>query len=199
MAHVGLRFSRSVWLGDSPYLLTLGHNNNQEREWMLWDSRNMTSNTKRERIDSSTGPLVPIFDADLNILTLAGKGDSLIRLYEFCTSNSEMLSPLSCTNVGDPVRGLAMLPKTSCDRMACEIIRLLKLTDGAVQPVSVLVPRKEKLKYHADLYPPTFSDAPSSQTAAEWISGASNEVRYDIAAIVRHTCMYHLVAAGGIL
>lgn len=44
--------------------------------------------------------------------------------------------------------------------MSCEITRLLKLCDGGVQPVSVVIPRRDKNKFHEELFPP----APGIQT-----------------------------------
>lgn len=177
--HVGLRFSRSVWLGDSPYLLTVGHNNGQEREYMLWDSRNMSGGcVRRERIDTGYGPMVPLYDADLNSLILMGKGDTSLRMYEveFGASKDNLtVHPISNNTVAqgssDATRGACLLPKQLNDLMACEVMRVLKLTDNAIQPVSITVPRKERYKFHEDLFPPSVSGAEPAMTAAEWVAG----------------------------
>lgn len=178
-SHVGLRFSRTVWLGDSPYLLSCGHNNNQERELMLWDSRRMEAgHVKRERVDASYGPLLPLFDADLNALVLMGKGDSSLRFYEFDAltgaDGAVTAHALSNNTVGagaDVTKGACLLPKQANDLMACEVLRVLKLTENAIQPVSITVPRKEKLKFHEDLYPPTICETAPSTTVAEYLAG----------------------------
>ena len=179
-AHVGLRFSRTVWLGNSPYLLTVGHNNAQEREFMLWDARKMGGGAvKRERVDSSYGPLIPLYDPDHNLLLLLGKGDASLRMYEVDTASAEGVTavPLSNNNISagssDVIKGGCLLPKQANDLMGCEVLRLLKLTDNTVQPVSITVPRREKLKFQEDLFPPTYSQAPASQTAAEWLAGGN--------------------------
>lgn len=39
-------------------------------------------------------------------------------------------------------RGLAAVPRLALDVMACEVLRVLQLTDTALVPVSYLVPRK---------------------------------------------------------
>lgn len=187
-AHVGLRFCRSIWLGDSPYLLSCGHNNAQEREYMIWDSRNMSAgHVKRERVDSSYGPLIPLYDADLNSLVLMGKGDSSLRMYEMDfgsgagAASTDNVTPYAISNntVGagssDVTKGACLLPKQVNDLMSCEVMRILKLTDNAVQPVSITVPRKEKFKFHEDLYPPTYSEAPHAIVAAEWLTGQNRE------------------------
>ena len=193
-AHVGLRFSRTVWLGDSQYVLSCGHNNAQEREFMVWDARNLSGGpVKRERVDSSYGPLIPIFDADHNTLVLMGKGDSSLRIYDvdFITTGANssatgtgnattgvVTSPISNNSVSsgsvDVIKGACLLPKQCNDMMSCEVMRILKLTDGAVQPVSITVPRKEKLKFHEDLYPPTVCEASAALTSAEWLAGGNS-------------------------
>lgn len=177
--HVGLRFSRSIWLGDSPFLLTCGHNNAQEREVMVWDSRNMTGGcVKRERVDSGYGPLVPLYDADLNSLILMGKGDTSLRLYEaeFSGSmDSVTVHAVSNNTVAmgsaDATRGACLLPKQLNDMMSCEVMRVLKLTDNCIQAVSITVPRKEKYKFHEDLFPHSVSGAAPAMTASEWLAG----------------------------
>lgn len=39
-------------------------------------------------------------------------------------------------------RGLAAVPRLALDVMACEVLRVLQLTDTALVPISYLVPRK---------------------------------------------------------
>jgi coronin-7 len=194
--HAGLRFSRTVWLGDSPYLLSCGHNNAQEREIMLWDSRclgrresasaaaavpgdanTMAVAVKRERVDSSYGSLLPLFDADHGTLMLLGKGDSSLRLYDIDTAEGAIY-PISNNSIGaggagDVTKGACVLPRQANDVMSCEVYRVLRLSESAVQPVSITVPRKEKLKFHEDLFPPTYSLAEPSMTAVEWAAGSN--------------------------
>jgi WD40 repeat protein len=179
-AHTGLRFARSVWLGDSPFLVTCGHSSSQEREFMLWDSRNLAGGcVKRERIDAGYGPLLPLYDADLNALVIMGKGDNSFRLYDVDSLNSSSetlgihgLSNHTVTAGGsDTTKGACLLPKQANDLMACEVMRVLKLSEGVIQPISVTVPRKEKLKFHEDLFPPTVCEASPSMTVEEYLGG----------------------------
>ena len=208
-AHVGLRFCRSIWLGDSPYLLSVGHNNAQEREFMIWDSRNLSGgNVKRERIDSSYGSIVPLYDADLNSLVLMGKGDSSLRMYELDftggagAASAGSATPYAISNntvstgASDVTKGACLLPKQTNDLMSCEIMRILKLTEGAVQPISITVPRKEKFKFHEDLYPASFSEAPAALTAAEWLAG-ENRDRQRVTLVPKEGSMKFAFSASG--
>jgi coronin-7 len=183
-AHGNHRSSRSIWLGSSPYVLSCGFTTSHEREMALWDSRNMSSPVRRSRVDSSTGPLMPHYDPDHNFLLLMGKGDSSIRVYEFggvddsATVSAEFI-PLTNKSLGaggsDTLtnKGLCVLPKQVNNVMGCEILRALRLTENSIQPISFVVPRKERQKFHADLFPPTCSSAPPALQSAEWFAGAT--------------------------
>ena len=56
--------------------------------------------------------------------------------------------------------------------MGCEVLRILKLSsDDMVQPISCIVPRKEKLKFQEDLYPHSHWNAPPALSAESWWQG----------------------------
>ncbi|CAM9107307.1 unnamed protein product [Ectocarpus fasciculatus] len=172
-SHAGMRNLKSTWLGDSPYFLSCGLGAMQQREYALWDSRAVGSGAvplKRERIDAGRGVMLPIFDVDNSLLLLVGKGDVSMRVYEFDKSKDGIF-PISSVNVGDPIKGATLMPKQANDLMACEVLRVLKLAENSVQPVSFTVPRKEKLIFHGDLFPPTISEAGPSLTPKEWLDG----------------------------
>lgn len=172
--HAGVRNMKATWLGDTPYFLSCGIGGTQQRELSLWDSRVVGSSSspiKRERIDTGRGLLFPIFDPDNSLLLLVGKGDVSLRLYEFDRSQCDLFF-VSSANVGDAIKGATLMPKQANDLMACEVLRVLKLTENAVQPVSFTVPRKEKLQFHSDLFPPTVNGASPSMSVEEWFGGA---------------------------
>jgi coronin-7 len=173
--HAGPRNMKAAWLGDTPYLLSCGLGATQQREFALWDSRmagGAAPPVRRERVDTGRGLLLPIFDSDNGLLLLVGKGDVSLRLYEFDKSKSDLFS-LASVNVGDAIKGACLMPKQANSLMACEVLRVLKLTENAVQPISFTVPRKEKLQFHGDLFPPTTDGAPASMSAGEWLGGAN--------------------------
>jgi hypothetical protein len=51
--------------------------------------------------------------------------------------------------------GMGMIPKRACDLMKCEVVRLLKLTGNSIQPLRIIVPRKDQVLKHV-----CFSDLP---------------------------------------
>ena len=178
-AHNGVRSSKAVWLGDSPYLVTVGHNSSQERELLHWDSRNMAAHISRSRIDSSTSVPSPFFDPDTGILIISGKGDAAVRLFEVGSSGiteTPQLHALANIPTGAASKGTALVPKQAYDLMGCEILRLLKLVDNAIHPVSFVAPRKERLKFQEDLYPPSYWECEPAKDASSWYAGNNTQI-----------------------
>ena len=173
--HGGQRNLKATWLGDTPYFFSCGLNAMQQREFAVWDSRMVggeVSPVRRERVDSGRGLLLPIFDADNNLLILAGKGDVTLRLYEFDRSKNDMFA-ISNVNIGDSIKGACLMPKQANNLLGCEVLRVLKTTENSVQPISFTVPRREKLQFHSDLFPPTKGEEDPCMTAEEWFGGAN--------------------------
>ncbi len=171
--HAGTKPSNNLWLNNE-FIFTSGHNSSIDREIFLWDIKQMSQPVFKERIDSSIGILSPFYDPDTQLLILAGKGDTMIRLYEF-DSNSVKLFGISSVSVGDPFRSSVLMPKQACDLNNNEILRVLKLSDTSIQPISFTVPRKDKRVFHSDLYPPSLHETPPSIDAESWLAGLNGE------------------------
>lgn len=170
--HDNIRDSRALWLGDKDMLCTTGFSRSREREVKVWDCRNFTSSVSTLGIDSNTGTLIPLYDADTGMLFLTGKGDSNIRYYEI----SEKDSTLTENNISrtEQVKGVGMVPKRALNVMEGEVDRLLLLTKQAIIPIPYIVPRKNYLEFHDDLFPDTASDEPGLSATA-WFSGANGQ------------------------
>ena len=95
--HNGTKCSKMTWLGDRPHVLTTGFNRSSQREWKMWDLRNLAKPISHDALDQSSGTLLPFFDPDTNMLYLAGKGDGNIRYYEVMESSLYPLSQYSST------------------------------------------------------------------------------------------------------
>jgi len=163
---------RLAYLGRNDKLFSMGFSKTTERQFSLWDPRNLATAFKTENIDTSAGILMPFFDPDVNVLYLAGKGDGNIRYYEV-VDESPYIHFLSEFKSASPQRGMGWTPKVSMDFGTCEIARLLKLTGTAIEPISFNVPRKSDM-FADDLYPDTFGGEPSL-SASQWIGGSNAE------------------------
>lgn len=170
--HGNNRDLKGRWAGAFDNILTFGFSSTRAREIALWDGRNLTTPLHRLRVDTNTGPLFPAFDPDTNLLAVGGRGDVSLRFFEV---SSSAVAPLcSCATGEHHIHGLSLLPKTCNDLMANEVLRVLKLSDVDVEPVSLTVPRKHRGTFQSDLFPDTFAHLPSL-TADEWIAGEDRD------------------------
>lgn len=79
------------------------------------------------------------------------------------------LSKSKCTSYN----GTTIIPKRFCDVKQCEIMRFLNITKTTIEPVSVLVPRKNSTTvFQEDIFPPVPAGVPAL-SAADWIAGAN--------------------------
>ncbi|KAI8062153.1 hypothetical protein BC940DRAFT_359073 [Gongronella butleri] len=164
--HQGIKGSRVVWLGDEDRIATTGFSRMSDRQLNLWDVNNLEKPIKSEFLDTSSGVIMPFYDIDTRMLYLAGKGDGMIRYYEY--ENDELFF-LSEYKSGDPQRGMAFLPKRAVNVNECEVARAYKLGSTLIEPVSFKVPRKSDA-FQSDIFPPAISDEPAL-TADEWLGG----------------------------
>lgn len=172
--HQGSKASKVAFLGRQNRLFTTGFSRHSERQYAVWDASNLSEPLHIEVIDASSGLLIPFFDADTNVVYVAGKGDGNIRYFEV-VDKAPYVYFLSQYTSDKPQRGLGMLPKRGVDTASCELVRFYKMhaQKDVCEPISMIVPRKAET-YQSDIYPPTASTHPSL-TAAQWLSGVNRE------------------------
>ena len=169
-AHEGAKSTKLAYTGHLDRLISVGFTRQSQRQFKIWDPRNLSRELKKVDIDQAAGVIMPFYDPDTNLLYLAGKGDGNVRFYEvqrrdpYCFPLSEQKSSVSA-------KGMAWVPKRSLNVMGCETARLLKLTTNSVEPLSFFVPRKSD-SFQEDLYPDTSSDE-AAHTADEWFAGSN--------------------------
>ncbi|CAG00168.1 unnamed protein product, partial [Tetraodon nigroviridis] len=121
--------------------------------------------------------LMPLFDQDSGLLVVAGMGDTVVDCFEV-SSTQPFLSQVSHCLTDFSTRGVSMVPKMSLDVMACEVIRVLQLTDSCIVPISYQVPRKNSgQEFHEDLYPDTTGTTPA-MSAEEWWQGGDKQYEH---------------------
>jgi len=169
-AHQGVKPSRVIWTKEK--LLSVGFTKQSEREYCMWDSRDLSKPLNRTNVDSSSGILMPFFDSDLNIVFMAGKGDGNIRYFELGDDQLYFLSEFKSST---PQRGLGMMPKRGVDVSTCEIVRFYKLGVKLLEPISFQVPRKTDI-FQDDIFPDTAAGE-ASMTSDEWQGGANEPIK----------------------
>lgn len=171
--HQGTKASRAIFLtGQNDRIFTVGFTKASERHFMIWDPRDITKPILNQDIDVSAGLIMPFYDEDTNLLFLAGKGDGNIRYFEL-VDNEPYIYHISDFKSTDPQRGMCMVPKLGMDTSSCEVVRLLKLENKIVTPISFCVPRRSDL-FQPDIYPDTVAPEPTL-TAEEYFAGENKD------------------------
>ncbi|XP_009991627.1 PREDICTED: coronin-7-like, partial [Chaetura pelagica] len=142
--------SRLLWMGSSDCLISVGFSQMREREVKLWDTRRLHG----AMFTASPGVAIPLYDPDTGLLVLAGKvgptagagGHSGVR---GAGAGSRRVQGVTQCRTEGSTRGLATVPRLALDVMACEVLRVLQLTDTAIVPISFLVPRPSSRFRHA--------------------------------------------------
>ncbi|TYZ61478.1 hypothetical protein PybrP1_008941 [[Pythium] brassicae (nom. inval.)] len=170
VAHSGRRPASVAWCGRLERFVTAGSDSVQERELKLWDPRNLATAVHRQRLDASIGQLVPLYDDDVNLLFVLGRGDRSVRSFEVDAGRGAQA--LDHSVLANMTFAAALLPKQACDTASCEVARVLNLSaSGACDVLSFRVPRKDAARaFQSDLYPDTKAFA-AALTAAEWCAG----------------------------
>ncbi|XP_053616196.1 coronin-7 isoform X1 [Plodia interpunctella] len=172
-SHQNIKDSRIVWLGDQDKILTTGFDSARLRQIMIRDVRNLSQTQKTLELDCSTGILMPLFDADTNMLFLAGKGDTTILYMELVDREPYLIEGLR--HSGEQTKGACLVPKRALRVMEAEVNRVLQLTSSSVVPIMYQVPRKSYRDYHADLYPDT-SGSLTYLSAPMWLENQDHPV-----------------------
>ena len=169
-AHDSLKSVKLAFLGETGKFLTTG--TSRSREVKIWDLKNLSRPLLTESIDTSSGALLPLFDNDSNILYLCGKGDGIIRPYEFEDKAPYLHKLNDGFRSSIPAKGLCLVPKRGNDIMSCETARILKVTNNeGIHPLRWTVPRKSDA-FQDDIFPDCVSSTPA-HTADEWSEGSS--------------------------
>mmetsp|Transcript_8558 Transcript_8558/g.8120 ORF Transcript_8558/g.8120 Transcript_8558/m.8120 type:complete len:449 (-) Transcript_8558:306-1652(-) len=172
LPHDGLKSVKLSFLGESGKFLTVGASKQNSREVKIWDLKNLSQPLSSEKVDNASGVLLPLFDADTNVLYLAGKGDGIIRPYEFDDTSPYMHRLNDGFRSSVPAKGCCIVPKRGLNIMGCENARLLKLTNNeGIHPLSFIVPRKSDA-FQDDIFPDCASSTPA-HSADEWMEGSS--------------------------
>eukprot|EP00529_Nitzschia_sp_RCC80_P024022 CAMPEP_0113492930 /NCGR_PEP_ID=MMETSP0014_2-20120614/28330_1 /TAXON_ID=2857 /ORGANISM="Nitzschia sp." /LENGTH=456 /DNA_ID=CAMNT_0000386777 /DNA_START=259 /DNA_END=1632 /DNA_ORIENTATION=- /assembly_acc=CAM_ASM_000159 len=171
-AHEGAKSVKVQFLGESGKILTTGASKTSGREMKVWDLKNLATPLHTEAVDNASGALLPLFDQDTNVLYLCGKGDGQIRLYEFEEKSPYIFKLTDGFRSTTPGKGYCMVPKRGLNIMACETVRLMKLTNtDGIHPLAFTVPRKSEA-FQDDIFPPAPAATPA-HSCADWVKGSS--------------------------
>jgi len=175
VCHESLKGARVIWMHKNNRIFTCGSSKNAERQFKLWDVRDITKPLCEENIDSGSGQLMPFWDEDTSLMYLAGRGDGNIRFYEFVDEEPYYYA-IDAFKSNTPQKGMGMVPKVGVDTATHEVTRLLKLCSTDVVPLSFCVPRKSSL-FQSDIYPKTISPK-SSLSLDDYMNGKTASLEF---------------------
>eukprot|EP00980_Cylindrotheca_fusiformis_P001478 scaffold345_cov134-Cylindrotheca_fusiformis.AAC.89 len=171
-AHDGVKSVKLCFMGESGKMLSTGSTKQSGRELKVWDLKKLDQPIHSETVDTASGALIPLYDQDTCVLYLCGKGDGIIRLFEFEDKDPFLHKLNDGFRSTIPGKGYCTLPKRGLDIMSCETTRILKLTNkDGIHPLHFTVPRKSDA-FQDDIFPPTAAPTPA-HTCEEWLKGSS--------------------------
>jgi coronin-1B/1C/6 len=174
VSHEGAKSIKLVYANDSGKLFSFGASKQSTREIKVWDLKDLSKPLHTESVDTAAGALIPLWDADTNVLYLCGKGDGIVRLYEFEDKEPFIFKMNDGFRSNIPGKGYCMVPKRGLDIMKHETCRILKVTnDSGVHPLKFEVPRKSDA-FQDDIFPDTAAPI-AAHTLTEWMEGSSKE------------------------
>lgn len=82
--HEGGKAFKTLFLGSSGQILTVGFTKQSKREFKIWDSKTVTGGKALAtfELDQASGVMLPFYDEDTRMLYLTGKGDGNVRYFE---------------------------------------------------------------------------------------------------------------------
>lgn len=170
--HDGAKSIKVIFVNDSGKVFTFGSSAQSTREIKVWDIYNMDKPLYTEAVDTAAGAMIPLWDGDTNVLYLCGKGDGIVRLYEYEDKEPFIFKLNDGFRSNIPGKGYCMVPKRGLNIMGHETVRILKITNNeGVHPLVFEVPRKSDA-FQDDIYPPTNASIPA-HSHAEWMQGSS--------------------------
>lgn len=171
-AHEGVKSVKMFYAKEYGKLITCGASKTSAREIKVWDLKDLSKPLHVEAVDTAAGAMIPLFDSDTDVLYLCGKGDGIVRIYEYEEKAPFIYKLNDGFRSNIPGKGYCLVPKRGLEVMQHETARIMKCTNNeGVHPLRFMVPRKSDA-FQDDIFPPAESGQPS-HTCQEWLDGSS--------------------------
>nr|BCT69989.1 coronin [Kudoa septempunctata] len=171
-AHEGSKPTRVQYVDKfGNFLCTSGFNKKSERCVSIWNIDDTSKPVSNEVVGQGVAAYNVFYDFDVSLLCLFSKGSSIMNIYEM-ESSGQIFSVCSI-NEGEQLRSGCFAPKLACDVHRNELMHFVKATDKALDPISLIVPRKSD-KFQEDIFPDTRGDVPA-MSVEDFIAGKKME------------------------
>jgi len=136
---------------------------------MIYDTKNYEKPLVTQTMDQQSSVLYPFFDADTNLLILAGRGDCNMRTLELIDGKFN-----SCIDYASTVtmKGIGFFPKRCVDVSKNELMKAIKLADTFVEYISFRQPTKGET-FKEEYFPDCIAEIPAL-TSEQWFSGQTS-------------------------
>ena len=172
--HEGAKSVKLVYVNDQDKFFTFGSSKQSGREIKVWDLKDTSKPLHTEPVDTAAGAMIPLWDHDTKVLYLCGKGDGIVRLYEYEDKAPYIFKLNDGFRSNTPGKGYCMVPKRGLKIMEHETTRILKVTNTqGVHPLTFTVPRKSDA-FQDDIFPDTASPV-APHSFDEWYGGSTKE------------------------
>ena len=145
-------------------ILSTGFSRMSERQYAIWDNREMSKPIIMKKLDDYAGVAYPFYDEDNKVLYVAGKGESAVSYFQYSTESPNYIDFLHAFKGKEPQKGFSFLPKRCVDVTMCEVMKAVRLTGSIIEYISFKVPRKSGT-FQTDLFPPCRSAVPPMEFA----------------------------------
>ncbi|KAL7720968.1 Coronin [Entamoeba marina] len=168
-----------AWCGRYDWLFTIGFTKTSQRSYSLFDITKDMENLVTNVIDVESAVMTPIYDEDLNVVFLIGRGSKTMHCFEI-TDKKPFVHPLNVSYFPDVVYGFDTFHKQDCNVKVSEIMRLGLLTGeppSTISRTTVYVPRVHQNYFQDDIFPDTRKKS-YTYTIDEWCAGDVKDVEY---------------------
>ncbi|KAL7715819.1 Coronin [Entamoeba marina] len=153
--HDGIKASNARFASKTdPFIFSVGFDRMQNRQYGVYDLR-LDAPVAIKPFPSSSSICCPVVDIDTSLIYINGRGDSLVKVFEFDSTNKSYISEITQQNAGESLKGIALVPKRSVNVKECEINKLLRLGQNKISKNGSYVIRRASTRYQDDLYPDT--------------------------------------------
>jgi hypothetical protein len=165
----GSKGQKTIWLGATGLVFNVGFNKDMRREYLIYDLKNLDKPIVTQALDQQASVLYPFFDADTNLLFLAGRGDCNIRTLELIDGKFN-----SCLEYQSNIttRGVGFFPKRCVDVNKNELAKAMKLSDTFVEFISFRQPTKGET-FREEYFPDCIAEIPA-MTGEQWLGGQTS-------------------------
>ncbi|CCO25661.1 Coronin-7 [Caenorhabditis elegans] len=168
--HGGMgREARVLFAGNR--LISTGFTTKRIQEVRAYDTGKWGAPVHTQEFVSTTGVLIPHYDADTRLVFLSGKGTNKLFMLEM-QDRQPYLSHVFELTLPEQTLGATIGAKRRVHVMDGEVDTYYQLTKSSIVPTPCIVPRRSYRDFHSDLFPETRGAEPGC-TAGEWLNGTN--------------------------